>query len=57
MRTFGGVHFGKPFLFIRVTDFNMAAPIEEERVTFLALPLVPGALASGLVEWLCEKAA
>lgn len=30
MMTFSGIHFGKPFLFTGVTDFNMAAPTEEE---------------------------
>lgn len=55
--TFSGVHFGKPFLFVKVADFNMAAPIEEEEIALLILSLVIGAFATGLSEQLCERVA
>lgn len=48
MMTFSGVHFRKPFLFIRVADFNMATPVEEEQMAMLTPSLVTGALATGL---------
>lgn len=56
MMTFSGVHVGKPFL-LGSLIFNMAAPIEEERMALLTLSLVSGALAAGLSEWLCERVA
>lgn len=57
MMTFSGVHFGKLFLFVKVADFNMAAPIEEEEIALLILSLVIDAFATGLSEQLCERVA
>lgn len=48
MMTFSGVHFRKPFLFIRVADFNMMTPVEEKQMTMLTPSLVTGALTTGL---------
>lgn len=40
--TFSEVHFRKPFVFIRISDFNMVVPIEEEQMALLIPSLVTG---------------
>lgn len=57
MMTFSGVCFEKPFLFIRVTDFNMVALIEEEQMALLTPSLITGRPQKSLSERLSETAA